>query len=63
MIVKLPGRFDLAQLVVDQLRARLGPHALSSPQLALPDDRPRQTATEIMMRLAENRRLMSRHDD
>ncbi|AWK87585.1 portal protein [Azospirillum thermophilum] len=46
-----PGRFDVSQLVLDDLRARIR-HALLADRLA-PLDSPRMTATEVMERAGE----------
>lgn len=51
-----PGRFDVSQLVLDDLRARIR-HALLADRLA-PVDSPRMTATEVMERSAEMARLL-----
>lgn len=51
-----PGRFDVSQLVLDDLRARIR-HALLADRLAPLDDA-RMTATEVMERAAEMARLL-----
>lgn len=51
-----PGRFDVSQLVLDDLRARIR-HALLADRLA-PLDGPRMTATEVLERGAEMTRLL-----
>jgi hypothetical protein len=51
-----PGRFDISQLVLDDLRARIR-HALLADRLA-PLDSPRMTATEVLERSAEMTRLL-----
>ena len=51
-----PGRFDVSQLVLDDLRARIR-HALLADRLA-PLNGPRMTATEVLERGAEMTRLL-----
>lgn len=51
-----PGRFDISQLVLDDLRARIR-HALLADRLA-PLNSPRMTATEVLERSAEMTRLL-----
>ncbi|MGQ9371000.1 portal protein [Azospirillum sp. ST 5-10] len=51
-----PGRFDVSQLVLDDLRARIR-HALLADRLAPVADA-RMTATEVMERAAEMARLL-----
>lgn len=51
-----PGRFDVSQLVLDDLRARIR-HALLVDRLA-PLDQPRMTATEVLERSTEMARLL-----
>ncbi|MBP2313381.1 portal protein [Azospirillum soli] len=51
-----PGRFDVSQLVLDDLRARIR-HALLADRLA-PLDQPRMTATEVLERSTEMARLL-----
>lgn len=51
-----PGRFDVSQLVLDDLRARIR-HALLADRLA-PVDGPRMTATEVLERGAEMARIL-----
>ncbi|MFV3127612.1 portal protein [Niveispirillum sp. KHB5.9] len=51
-----PGRFDVSQLVLDDLRRRIR-HALLADRLA-PVDGPRMTATEVLERGAEMARLL-----
>jgi hypothetical protein len=51
-----PGRFDVSQLVLDDLRARIR-HALLADRLA-PVDSTRMTATEVMERSAEMARIL-----
>lgn len=51
-----PGRFDVSQLVLDDLRARIR-HALLADRLA-PVAGPRMTATEVLERGAEVARLL-----
>ncbi|CAO3415869.1 portal protein [Azospirillum argentinense] len=51
-----PGRFDVSQLVLDDLRARIR-HALLADRLG-PLDQPRMTATEVVERSAEMARLL-----
>lgn len=51
-----PGRFDVSQLVLDDLRARIR-HALLADRLAPVGDA-RMTATEVMERTAEMARLL-----
>ncbi len=51
-----PGRFDVSQLVLDDLRARIR-HALLADRLA-PLDGTRMTATEVLERSAEMARLL-----
>lgn len=51
-----PGRFDVSQLVLDDLRARIR-HALLADRLA-PLNEARMTATEVMERAAEMARLL-----
>ncbi|MET4697680.1 hypothetical protein ABIE65_000691 [Constrictibacter sp. MBR-5] len=51
-----PGRFDVSQLVLDDLRARIR-HALLVDRLG-PVDAPRMTATEVLQRSAEMARVL-----
>lgn len=51
-----PGRFDVSQLVLDDLRARIR-HALLADRLG-PAQGPRMTATEVLERSAEMARLL-----
>jgi Bacteriophage head to tail connecting protein. len=51
-----PGRFDVSQLVLDDLRARIR-HALLTDRLG-PLDQPRMTATEVVERSSEMARLL-----
>lgn len=51
-----PGRFDVSQLVLDDLRGRIR-HALLADRLAPPGD-PRMTATEVLERSAEVGRML-----
>lgn len=51
-----PGRFDVSQLVLDDLRGRIR-HALLADLLG-PANGPRMTATEVMERSAEMARLL-----
>lgn len=51
-----PGRFDVSQLMLDDLRARIR-HALLSDKLAPPSDA-RMTATEVLERSGEAARLL-----
>lgn len=51
-----PGRFDVSQLVLDDLRARIR-HALLSDKLGAIDG-PRMTATEVIERSSEMARLL-----
>lgn len=51
-----PGRFDVSQLVLDDLRARIR-HALLADRLG-PLDQVRMTATEVLERSAEMARLL-----
>jgi hypothetical protein len=51
-----PGRFDISQLVLDDLRGRIR-HALLADKLGQPDA-PRMTATEVLERSAEMARLL-----
>jgi hypothetical protein len=51
-----PGRFDVSQIVLDDLRARIR-HALLADRLG-PVDGPRMTATEVMERAAETAGLL-----
>ncbi|MFM2045895.1 MAG: hypothetical protein RLY86_4471 [Pseudomonadota bacterium] len=51
-----PGRFDVSQLVLDDLRARIR-HALLADRLG-PVDGPRMTATEVLERSAEMARVL-----
>jgi len=52
----MPGRFDVSQLVLDDLRARIR-HALLADKLA-PVASPRMTATEVLERSAEMSMLL-----
>ncbi len=52
-----PGRFDVSQIVLDDLRARIR-HALLADRLG-PVQSTRMTATEVMERSAEMARLLS----
>lgn len=54
--LEAPGRFDISQLVLDDLRARIR-HALLADKLGQPDA-PRMTATEVLERSAEMARLL-----
>ncbi len=51
-----PGRFDVSQLVLDDLRARIR-HALLADRLG-PLEGPRMTATEVLERSAEMARML-----
>lgn len=55
--LEMPARFDVSQLVLSDLRARIR-HALLVDRFAALDD-PRMTATEVMERSAEMTRLLS----
>jgi hypothetical protein len=55
--LKMPGNFDVSQLVLDDLRQRIK-QALLADRLSSPDDR-RMTATEILERSADAARLLS----
>lgn len=54
--LNMPGRFDVSQLVLDNLHARIR-HALLVDRLA-PVNSPRMTATEILERSAETAMLL-----
>ncbi len=54
--LQAPGRFDLSQLVLDDLRSRIR-HALLADRLSQIDT-PRMTATEVLERGAEMSRLL-----
>ena len=54
--LEAPGRFDISQLVLDDLRGRIR-HALLVDKLGQPDA-PRMTATEVLERSAEMARLL-----
>ena len=54
--LEAPGRFDVSQLVLDDLRARIR-HALLADTLG-PVDGPRMTATEVIQRAGETARLL-----
>jgi hypothetical protein len=54
--LQAPGRFDVSQLVLDDLRARIR-HTLMTDRLG-PIDGPRMTATEVLERSAETGRLL-----
>ncbi len=54
--LQAPGRFDVSQLVLNDLRARIR-HALLVDKLG-PVDGPRMTATEVLQRSAEMSRLL-----
>ena len=54
--LEAPGRFDISQLVLDDLRARIR-HALLSDKLGAIDG-PRMTATEVVERATEMARLL-----
>lgn len=54
--LEAPGRFDISQLVLDDLRGRIR-HALLADKLGQPDA-PRMTATEVLERSAEMARLL-----
>lgn len=54
--LEAPGRFDISQLVLDDLRARIR-HALLADKLGQPDA-PRMTTTEVLERSAEMARLL-----
>ncbi|MBI2240416.1 MAG: head-tail connector protein [Magnetospirillum gryphiswaldense] len=51
-----PGRFDISQLVLDDLRGRIR-HALLADKLGQPDT-PQMTATEVLERAADMARLL-----
>lgn len=51
-----PGRFDISQLVLDDLRGRIR-HALLADKLGQPDN-PGMTATEVLQRAADMARLL-----
>ncbi|CAA7617633.1 portal protein [Magnetospirillum sp. UT-4] len=51
-----PGRFDISQLVLDDLRGRIR-HALLADKLSQPDA-PRMTATEVLERASDMARLL-----
>ncbi len=55
--LEMPARFDVSQLMLDQLRARIR-HALMVDSLGQVSD-PRMTATEVLERSAEMGRLMA----
>ena len=54
--LEAPGKFDVSQLVLDDLRARIR-HALMADALAQ-IDAPRMTATEVLERSAEMSRIL-----
>ena len=54
--LEAPGRFDVSQLVLNDLRGRIR-HALLADRLAPPDS-PRMTATEVLERSAEVSRIL-----
>lgn len=54
--LEAPGRFDVSQLVLDDLRARIR-HALMADVLGQVDS-PRMTATEVLERSAEMARIL-----
>lgn len=54
--LEAPGRFDVSQLVLDDLRARIR-HALLVDRLGQPDA-PTMTATEVLERSAEMARIL-----
>lgn len=54
--LEAPGRFDISQLVLDDLRGRIR-HALLADKLGQPDA-PQMTATEVLERSAEMARLL-----
>ncbi len=54
--LEAPGRFDVSQLVLEDLRARIR-HALLADRLAQVDG-PRMTATEVLERSAEMARIL-----
>jgi hypothetical protein len=54
--LEAPGKFDVSQIVLDDLRARIR-HALLTDRLAAVDT-PRMTATEVIERSAEMQRLL-----
>jgi len=54
--LEAPGKFDVSQIVLDDLRARIR-HALLTDRLAQVDT-PRMTATEVIERSAEMQRLL-----
>jgi len=54
--LEAPGRFDISQLVLDDMRARIR-HALLVDKLGQPDA-PRMTATEVLERSSEMARLL-----
>ncbi|MEQ8968402.1 MAG: portal protein, partial [Azospirillaceae bacterium] len=54
--LEAPGKFDVSQLVLDDMRARIR-HALMVDRLAQVES-PRMTATEVMERSAEMARLL-----
>ncbi|HTH16924.1 MAG TPA: portal protein [Magnetospirillum sp.] len=54
--LQAPGRFDISQLVLEDLRGRIR-HALLVDKLGQPDA-PRMTATEVLERSAEMARLL-----
>ena len=54
--LEAPGRFDVSQLVLEDLRGRIR-HALLADRLAPPDS-PRMTATEVLERSAEISRIL-----
>jgi hypothetical protein len=54
--LKMPGNFDISQLVLDDLRRRIK-HALLADRLSSTDDK-RMTATEILERSADAARLL-----
>lgn len=54
--LEAPGRFDISQLVLEDLRGRIR-HALLADKLSQPNA-PRMTATEVLERSAEMARLL-----
>lgn len=53
----MPGRFDISELVLDDLRARIR-HSMLTDRLLQINDRRRMTATEILERSAEVVRIL-----
>ena len=54
--LEAPGRFDISQLVLEELRGRIR-HALLADKLGQPDT-PQMTATEVLQRAADMARLL-----